>query len=130
MDIVRGKISVMTNQNQMYPYMMMGAAGCWSINAWMGPSPVIRGLSGRARGTVGRGQRDLYGHGPCGRTGSEPDRSGGRQDLHQRGGLLLRGTRQASVPGDLGPDPAEAKAIAQRWRKLCEAYPLPEEAAA
>lgn len=41
MDIIRGKISVMTNQAQMFPYFRMGAAGCWSIDAWMGPWPVL-----------------------------------------------------------------------------------------
>jgi 4-(2-carboxyphenyl)-2-oxobut-3-enoate aldolase len=41
MEIIRGKISVMTNQAQMFPYCRMGAAGCWSIDAWMGPWPVL-----------------------------------------------------------------------------------------
>ena len=40
-EIIRGKISVMTNQAQMFPYHKMGAAGCWSIDAWMGPWPVL-----------------------------------------------------------------------------------------
>lgn len=41
MEIIRGKFSVMTNQAQMFPYYKMGAAGCWSIDAWMGPWPVL-----------------------------------------------------------------------------------------
>jgi dihydrodipicolinate synthase/N-acetylneuraminate lyase len=41
MDIIRGKISVMTNQAQMFPYYRMGSSGCWSIDAWMGPWPVL-----------------------------------------------------------------------------------------
>jgi 4-(2-carboxyphenyl)-2-oxobut-3-enoate aldolase len=41
MEIIRGKISVLTNQSQMFPYYKMGAAGCWSIDAWMGPWPVL-----------------------------------------------------------------------------------------
>jgi 4-(2-carboxyphenyl)-2-oxobut-3-enoate aldolase len=41
MEIIRGKISVMTNQSQMFPYYRMGSAGCWSIDAWMGPWPVL-----------------------------------------------------------------------------------------
>jgi dihydrodipicolinate synthase/N-acetylneuraminate lyase len=41
MDIIRGKISVMTNQSQMVPYYRMGSAGCWSIDSWMGPWPVL-----------------------------------------------------------------------------------------
>src|SRR5215475_619741 len=34
-------ISVMTNQAQVVPYYRIGAAGCWSIDAWMGPWPVL-----------------------------------------------------------------------------------------
>jgi dihydrodipicolinate synthase/N-acetylneuraminate lyase len=41
MGIIRGKISVMTNQAQMFPYYRMGSSGCWSIDAWMGPWPVL-----------------------------------------------------------------------------------------
>jgi len=41
MEIIRGKISVMTNQAQMFPYYGMGSSGCWSIDAWMGPWPVL-----------------------------------------------------------------------------------------
>jgi dihydrodipicolinate synthase/N-acetylneuraminate lyase len=41
MEIIRGKISVLTNQAQMFPYYKMGSAGCWSIDAWMGPWPVL-----------------------------------------------------------------------------------------
>jgi dihydrodipicolinate synthase/N-acetylneuraminate lyase len=42
LNIVKGKISVFVNQTQAFPYMMLGAAGCWSFNVWMGPSPVVR----------------------------------------------------------------------------------------
>ncbi|MGH7824047.1 MAG: dihydrodipicolinate synthase family protein [Candidatus Binatia bacterium] len=41
-EIIQGKISVLTNQAQLFPYYKMGAAGCWSIDAWMGPWPVLR----------------------------------------------------------------------------------------
>jgi 4-(2-carboxyphenyl)-2-oxobut-3-enoate aldolase len=41
MNLIRGKISVMTNQAQMFPYYKMGASGCWSIDSWMGPWPVL-----------------------------------------------------------------------------------------
>jgi dihydrodipicolinate synthase/N-acetylneuraminate lyase len=42
MNTVKDKISVFVNQTQAYPYVMLGAAGCWSFNVWMGPSPVMR----------------------------------------------------------------------------------------
>jgi len=40
-EIVGDKISVMTQQAQLYPYYKLGATGCWSIDAWMGPWPVL-----------------------------------------------------------------------------------------
>jgi dihydrodipicolinate synthase/N-acetylneuraminate lyase len=39
--IIRGKISVMCNQLQYVPYAQLGAAGFWSIDAWMGPWPLF-----------------------------------------------------------------------------------------
>jgi trans-o-hydroxybenzylidenepyruvate hydratase-aldolase len=41
MRIVRGKMSVFAGQGQYYPYANYGAAGCWSIDSWMGPWPVL-----------------------------------------------------------------------------------------
>jgi trans-o-hydroxybenzylidenepyruvate hydratase-aldolase len=41
-DIIRGKMSVFVNQLQYYPYSAIGATGCWSIDAWMGPWPLLR----------------------------------------------------------------------------------------
>ncbi len=40
-NITKGKMSVFVNQTQMFPYYQLGAAGCWSFNVWMGPSPVV-----------------------------------------------------------------------------------------
>lgn len=42
MDIVKGKISVFTNQMQFYPYGDLGARGFWSTDAWMGPWPLLQ----------------------------------------------------------------------------------------
>jgi len=41
MRIVRGKMSIFVFQGQYYPYANYGAAGCWSIDAWMGPWPLL-----------------------------------------------------------------------------------------
>ncbi len=51
--ITRGRISVFVNQNQLYPYYGMGAAGCWSTEVWMGPWPVLH-----LRNLVRRGEND------------------------------------------------------------------------
>lgn len=49
-EIVRGKISVMVNQLQYVPYAQLGAAGFWSIDAWMGPWPLFALRDAVARG--------------------------------------------------------------------------------
>jgi dihydrodipicolinate synthase/N-acetylneuraminate lyase len=41
-EVIRDAISVFVIQTQYYPYAQLGAAGCWSIDAWMGPPPVTR----------------------------------------------------------------------------------------
>jgi len=41
MDATRGGLSVFCFQGQYYPYAEFGAAGCWSIDAWMGPWPLL-----------------------------------------------------------------------------------------
>jgi dihydrodipicolinate synthase/N-acetylneuraminate lyase len=38
----RGELSVFVHQTQMFTHAPLGAAGCWSIYAWLGPEPVIR----------------------------------------------------------------------------------------
>jgi dihydrodipicolinate synthase/N-acetylneuraminate lyase len=40
-NITKEKMSIFVHQTQMFPYYQMGAAGCWSLNLWMGPSPVM-----------------------------------------------------------------------------------------
>jgi dihydrodipicolinate synthase/N-acetylneuraminate lyase len=39
--VIAGKISVMCNQLQYVPFAGLGAAGFWSIDAWMGPWPLF-----------------------------------------------------------------------------------------
>jgi dihydrodipicolinate synthase/N-acetylneuraminate lyase len=40
-ELVNGKISVFCNQMQFHPYHQLGAPGFWSIDAWMGPQPML-----------------------------------------------------------------------------------------
>jgi dihydrodipicolinate synthase/N-acetylneuraminate lyase len=51
-EIIRGKISVMCNQLQYVPYAELGAAGFWSIDAWMGPWPLLALRDAVARGDI------------------------------------------------------------------------------
>jgi len=41
MDILEGRIKVFVRQVQLYPYALLGAAGCWSTQVWMGPWPLL-----------------------------------------------------------------------------------------
>ena len=49
-ETIRGKISVMCNATQFYPFVQLGAAGFWSIEAWMGPWPYFALRDAVARG--------------------------------------------------------------------------------
>jgi dihydrodipicolinate synthase/N-acetylneuraminate lyase len=42
MEITQGRLRVFVNQGQYYPFATLGAAGCWSIEAWNGPWPLLR----------------------------------------------------------------------------------------
>ena len=122
MDIVRGKISVMTNQNQMFPYMMMGAAGCWSINAWMGPSPVIRAYQAGREGRWDEVREICMAMARVG--GKDPsltDPVESKISINEAG-LLLRRSGQAPLPGHHGRDPRRGQGhratLAQAVRDL------------
>ncbi|MCZ6637784.1 MAG: dihydrodipicolinate synthase family protein [Alphaproteobacteria bacterium] len=52
-EIVRGKMSVFVGQWQYFDYAELGAAGFWSIDAWMGPWPLLA-----LRDAIARGDKD------------------------------------------------------------------------
>ena len=51
-EVIRGKISVLCNALQYVPYAQLGAAGFWSIDAWMGPWPFFALRDAVARGDL------------------------------------------------------------------------------
>jgi dihydrodipicolinate synthase/N-acetylneuraminate lyase len=128
-EITRNKMSIFVNQAQYYPYGLMGAAGCWSIEAWMGPWPLIA-----LRNAVDRGDfeaaheitMDLSG-GPA--TGSASWRETFRK--------IAAGYAGYCQPGPLRPPFVEippeideaAKKSAARWNELCAKYRPQVEAA-
>ena len=128
-EIVRGKLSVFVNQAQLYPYMMMGAAGCWSLNAWMGPSPIIRALQ------AGQAQnwdevRDIC----MGISKATP--GGDRNDAYSsklainEAGYCYAGPPRPPYRVLTEESKERAKEMAKRWRALCERYPLKMSAVA
>lgn len=126
MKIVKGKISVFCNQAQSYPYVMLGAAGCWSISAWMGPWPVLHLRDACRAGDWETAKQICLDLEAAGKTPS-----GG--DLHWRENSMKLAMNYAGYcsPGPLRPPfrvvPPEiiehAKRMAVDWKKLCEKYP-------
>lgn len=130
-EIVRGKISVFTNQIQLYPYMMMGGVGCWSIDAWMGPSPVVRALQAARAGNWDQVKEICVAM-------AEVSKRGEPWWEYPHTNKLAMNEAGYCHPGPLRPPyrvvPEEAKRKAKEmallWRALCERYPTKVSAAA
>lgn len=130
--IIKGKISVFVNQAQYFPHAWVGAAGCWSIDAFLGPWPVLH-----LRNVVDEGRAeeaieviaDLLGE----RGGGRPDASEGSAGFlsHEFAGYVNPGPTRTPI---LQPSEAvveRARKKAEYWKKLCEKYrPLVEAQAA
>lgn len=68
--IIKRRISVFVSQTQLYPYYDLGAAGCWSIDVWMGPWPVMYLMEAVRGGDSKKAQEvmnDIVGEGLGGR---------------------------------------------------------------
>ena len=124
---IDGHIAHMVNQGQMYPYHSMGAAGCWSINAWQGPWPVIRLYEACVDGDVATAMRIQTEMSPGGGDGGEyapamlSDVQGG--NVQEFAGYIKPGPYRP--PHALGPqaeDTSRAQQAAKRWTDLCEKY--------
>jgi len=121
--IIRGKITVFVNQLQYYPYAPLGATGCWSIDAWMGPWPLLRLRNAIAEGDAETATQitiELGGEGE------------GPPDLRWRetAGKIAMGFAGYCNPGPLRPPFVEipeavmerARQRAARWQELCAKY--------
>jgi dihydrodipicolinate synthase/N-acetylneuraminate lyase len=126
-DIIDGHIAHFVNQAQMYPYVMMGAAGCWSIDSFRGPWPIIRIYQACVEGdveTAKRIYRELRGGAP----GGEPREAAMLPDVQGPDIQVLTGYIKPGpyrVPHAFGPqDPTSerAKKTAELWNSLCEKY--------
>ncbi len=127
MRIVKDKISVFVMQAQMYPYMQYGASGCWSICAWMGPSPLFRLRDACYAGDWETAKQICI------------DMSDAYKAPGRPGDLLWRENSHKLVINDAGychagplrppfrhvpPDVIEhSKQMAENWKKLCGKYP-------
>lgn len=121
MEIVRGKISVMTNQAQIFPYYEMGAAGCWSIDSWMGPWPVIH-LRNLVRS--GNGQEALRVIAEMmSATGGERLSEGSTSRLAiEFAGYVKPGPARTPIMKVSEAAIEHARKKAEGWKKLCDRY--------
>ena len=130
--IIRGKISVLTNQAQLFPFYKMGATGCWSIDAWMGPWPVLH-LRNLAR--EGRDEEALQVIGEMlgGGGGGRPDAnegSAGKLTL-EFAGYCNPGPTRTPIAQLSQAVIDRARKKAEHWKSLCAKYrPLVEGQAA
>jgi len=133
MKITRGKLSVFCNQTQCYPYMQFGAAGCWSISAWLGPWPVLRLRDACLAGDWDTAKEICLDMNAAYKAPGRPGDLFWRENAHK----LAMNEAGYCTPGPLRPPfrvvPPEifdhAKQTAANWRKLCEKYPSTKAAA-
>jgi dihydrodipicolinate synthase/N-acetylneuraminate lyase len=124
-DIISGKISVFVNQAQLVPHMELGARGCWSIDAWMGPWPVLSLLRATREGDT-KTAMQIIAEITEGRVGGG-DRAGVPTDSAGKLGIGFAGYCN---PGPLRPpfmevseeSLARVKRRAEYWKGLCAKY--------
>ncbi|HLH22956.1 MAG TPA: dihydrodipicolinate synthase family protein [Chloroflexota bacterium] len=122
MELTNHKLAIFVYQGQLYPYAQLGAAGCWSIGAWMGPWPLLALRDACAAGDWEQAQKialDLTADVPL-------------SDLRWRENSLKISINEAGYcqAGPLRPpfthcpdDVVEAaKARGRRWREMAERY--------
>lgn len=122
--VIKGRISVFCNWMQFTPYNELGAAGFWSIDAWMGPQPMLAYYKAVMSNDLEKAREILF--------AVSPVMAENRTSLSWRETAAKIAIRYAGYcdPGPLRPpfvirpedvDRAQ-KARAERWRKLCEIY--------
>lgn len=126
-NIVKGKISVFCFQTQLYPYFMLGAAGCWSICAWMGPWPILELRDACFSGDWETAKQICLNIDAAYVQPGEPGDITWRENFHK----LVINEAGYCYAGPLRPPfrhiPPEvieqSKKTAANWKKLCEKYP-------
>jgi dihydrodipicolinate synthase/N-acetylneuraminate lyase len=121
--LIAGRISVLCNQLQYVPFAGLGAAGFWSIDAWMGPWPLFALRDAVARGDVEAAKAimlDIAG----------PGTRKTNLSWRETGSKLAIAMAGYVEPGPLRPPfldiPADVidsqRKRAERWRGLCAKY--------
>ena len=121
--VIAGKISVMCNQLQYVPFADLGAAGFWSIDAWMGPWPLLALRDAVARGDIEAAKAimlDIAG----------PGTRKSNLSWRETGSKLAIAMAGYVEPGPLRPPfleiPADVidtqRKRVERWQTLCAKY--------
>ena len=122
--LTKGRMSMMVNQGQYFSYADMGAAGFWSIDAWMGPWPQLALRDAIARGDRALAQ-EITDDFVAPSTGAKPNLSW--RETASKIAVRLSGYVD---PGPLRPPfvvvpenviEAQKKKV-ERWQKLCAKY--------
>jgi dihydrodipicolinate synthase/N-acetylneuraminate lyase len=132
-DITRGKMSIFVNQTQMYPYYQLGAAGCWSFNVWMGPSPVAALRDACMAQDWNTAKQICLDLDATNKVGDNIGNLQWRENVFKlavnEAGYCNAGPLRAPwriIPQEVKDN---SKKIAAHWRRLCEKYPSALEAA-
>jgi trans-o-hydroxybenzylidenepyruvate hydratase-aldolase len=124
--VIHGKIAHFVNQAQLYPYYDMGASGCWSIDAWMGPWPVIRIYQACVDGDYAKAREvidEVTGGGGGARpAGGEEGEGGGGANPQEFAGYIKPGPARPPATYAVSGDGERARKRAERWVDLCNKY--------
>jgi dihydrodipicolinate synthase/N-acetylneuraminate lyase len=122
-EAIKGKISVFVNQTQYAAFRPLGAAGLWSIDAWMGPWPQLALLDAVKRGDMALAKAISLEIGP---------QSSNAPNLAWRETASKIAVKYAGYvdPGPLRPPfveiPKEVddamRRKAERWKSICQKY--------
>ena len=123
LDIMQGRMSAFVNQHQYFVFRGLGAAGFWSIDAWMDPAPLLALRDAVNQGDVARAKKitlDIAGA------------TTGPQNLSWRetASKIAQGYAGYCNPGPLRPPFMEipdsvdsaARRTAEYWKGLCDKY--------
>jgi 4-(2-carboxyphenyl)-2-oxobut-3-enoate aldolase len=123
-EVVRGKIACFCSWMQFHPYHQLGAAGFWSIDAWMGPQVMLAFHEAVVGGDYARAKEILF--------EISPILTERKMNLSWRETASKLAVKYAGYvdPGPLRPPfveiPAEVdkgqKARGEKWAKLCQKY--------
>lgn len=123
--IVRGKISVFCGQWQYFDYAELGAAGFWSIDAWMGPWPLLALRDAVKRGDKAEALKISLDIAACNTTALVTDlqwRETAAKIAIEAAGYVRVGPLRAPFREIPQPVVQERYDAAAKWQTLCKKY--------